>query len=105
MIWDLGATPPPCGPQTTEEWIEYAEELIEQALADGDLTGGQANALTGKLEGALDALARGNDRAAVNKIGAFINQVDALVRSGRITAEEGNALVTAAQAALEAMGG
>lgn len=105
VIWDLGGRPPPCGPETTEEWIEYTEELIDQLLDAGDLTGGQANALTTKLERALDSLARGNERAATNQIGAFINQVEALVRSGRITAEEGDALIAAAQEALAAMGG
>ncbi|HEX5733161.1 MAG TPA: right-handed parallel beta-helix repeat-containing protein [Blastocatellia bacterium] len=69
---------------------------IESLVAQGVLNHGQGNALTSKLRAALQQLERGNTRAAANQINAFINQVDALVRSRRLSPQQGQALIDAA---------
>lgn len=46
-------------------------------VIDLDLEDGLENALVSKLDSAQDALDRGNNEAAINKLLAFINQVEA----------------------------
>jgi hypothetical protein len=48
---------------------------------------------------------QGNTRAASNKLGSFINEVNALVNSGRLETKEGQELIEAAQAAIDAING
>ncbi|HLM66899.1 MAG TPA: DNA/RNA non-specific endonuclease, partial [Longimicrobium sp.] len=66
-------------------------------VVNGMLDGGNASALNAKLRAATAALARGQDGAAVNQLDAFINQVQALVQSGRLSAADGSVLTAAAQ--------
>ena len=77
---------------------------VETLVAQGVLNHGQGNALTSKLEAALQQLERGNARAAANQINAFINQVNALVRSGRLNAQQGQALIDAAMSIIGQIG-
>ena len=48
------------------------------------LNRGQINSLLSKLEAASRSLARGNETAARNQIQAFVNEVEAMARSGRM---------------------
>lgn len=55
----------------------------------GDLPGLSANEtalLTRKLDAAVDSLARGNDNSPRGQLGAFVNQLEGLVHSGRLSA-------------------
>jgi hypothetical protein len=52
--------------------------------------------LTNKLDAAIDAVTRGNERAAMNQLNAFINQVNGLVGS-TFSREEADQLIMAAQ--------
>jgi predicted outer membrane repeat protein len=55
-----------------------------------DLNSGQRNSLSSTLQAAQQSLTRANTTAAVNQLGAFVNQVNALVNShrlGQITAD------------------
>ncbi|MBI2833263.1 MAG: Ig-like domain-containing protein [Acidobacteria bacterium] len=58
---------------------------------------GERSSLTAKLEAAGASLARGNRTAAANQLNAFINEVRALQRSGRLGAAEGDFLAARAQ--------
>ena len=69
---------------------------VEALVAQGVLNAGQGNALSSKLRAALQQLERGNARAAANQINAFINQVDALIRSRRLSPQQGQLLIDAA---------
>jgi hypothetical protein len=71
--------------------ITPAEQVDELGAAvDGSgLDASEANALNTKLDAAVDALAKGNRSAARGKLGAFKNQVEALVHSGRMAADKG----------------
>ena len=61
------------------ELIAQIEDIIESIAtleADGRLTNGEANELTQKLEGAIDALEKDNFLAAANKLNSVLNALD-----------------------------
>ncbi len=68
---------------------------IGQLAAGGIINQGQATSLETKLQAAINQLNGGNLNAAVNPFSAFINQVNALVSSGRLSASIGQSLITA----------
>ncbi len=73
-----------------------ADEVV--ALLDaGALTQDQADGLTGKLAAAIATLDSGNTRAASNQLGAFINQVKAFINARKLSPQEGQALIDAAE--------
>lgn len=93
-----------CVPTATpaEQMAELADEV--GALEDaGVLSRGVANALTAKLDAALNQLDRDNTTAAANQLGAFINAVEALIRSGRLHADTGAELIASARAIIDAI--
>lgn len=70
-------------------------------LLKGDvdrLVSGNAQSLHSKLDAAIESIAHGNRNAAANQLKAFIQQVEALVRSGRMPADAGDALIQEANA-------
>lgn len=69
----------------------------------GPLNGGQGDSLISKLQGALDQLAKGNVTPAINKLEAFVNEVEAYIRSGKLTEAQGRSLVLAAQRVIAAL--
>jgi DNA-binding beta-propeller fold protein YncE len=88
---------------TTEQRIESLAWDIEELAAAGYLDYGNANALTAKLENALESFEKGNGIPAMNTISAFINQVYALMNAGKLTPEQAAELVTAAQLIIDQM--
>ena len=79
----------------SEAWV--AVELIQQLVADGTIKPGNGNSLSVKLEAAISALARGDNKAAAGQLKALLNEIDAMVKSGRLSLLNANAL----RAALE----
>ncbi|MGK0175309.1 MAG: hypothetical protein ACI9AT_001696 [Ulvibacter sp.] len=75
--------------------------LIDQ-IENLGLPNGLENALTGKVENAMNSLANGNETAAVNKLNAFINQFNAK-RGNPLTDAEADALIAFAQAMVAAI--
>jgi hypothetical protein len=61
------------------------QALIAQLKADGKFNNGNANSLTTKLDAAIAAFQRGQTGAAVNQLGALLNEIDAMVSSGRLS--------------------
>jgi pullulanase-type alpha-1,6-glucosidase len=74
-----------------DDLIDHIEDLVDA----GSLNGGQGNALTVKLEHAIDKLDGAQPHVALNMLNAFINQVNAFVASGVLTPEEGQSLLDA----------
>ena len=66
-------------------------------MTNGVLNHGQGNALAVKLEGALDKLAVGETESAMNKVTAFINQVNAFHDAGVLSEAESASLLVIAQ--------
>jgi hypothetical protein len=82
--------------QQTQLIIGQVGALVSAAV----LNPGQGNALTVKLNGAIQKISEGDLNAAINKLGAFINQVEGLVRAGNISSAEGDALISSANAVI-----
>ena len=74
-----------------QEVIDEVVELIEA----GTLTEGQGNALKTKLVGAIGKLIQDEFAVAINKLNAFINQVNAFISAGVLTETEGQGLISA----------
>jgi hypothetical protein len=79
-------------------------DLITQVAAL-PLNSGQQNSLTSKLQAAEEALLRANTAAGVNNLNAFIIQVNAFQKSGKLTASQAQVLISAANLAIAAAQG
>ena len=77
---------------TQAEGATNAIALVEGLVKDGKLSGGSGNSLMSKLDGAKKAIDNGNNNAATGKLGALLNELEALVQSGRLTEADGQAL-------------
>jgi pullulanase-type alpha-1,6-glucosidase len=71
---------------------------VDALVAAGALTHGQGNALESKLDAARRDLARGDLQKARDDLNAFIKQVEAFMKNGPLTGEQGNPLIEEAQA-------
>ncbi len=76
-----------------------AAEVIIEEVKEMDLPQGTEDSLISKLATATDAFERGQDNAAVNKLEAFIQQVNAQ-RGKNLTVQEADRLITDAQSIL-----
>lgn len=86
---------------TPQAAIQMIIAKVQALVAQGVLNRGQGNALIVKLEAALRKLDRGSTNTAINQLQAFINQVEAFVRSKRLTAAQGQMLIDAANAVID----
>ena len=77
---------------TPAQGVQNAIAAVNTLVTDGKIDGGNARSLNAKLDNAKDALDRGNTNAASGKLGAFLHELDALVYSGRASAEDVKAL-------------
>ena len=80
----------------------YQTQAIETLLLMGSvqslpLPPGKQQGLVAPLKGAVDSLNRGVTNPAINQLGAFINQGNALLLNGALTSEQVNPLITSAQ--------
>jgi hypothetical protein len=73
-------------------------EGLIQTVQSLNLPSVNLRSLLAKLEAAQAALARGQKKTAANNLGAFINEVQALKKSGRFAPSGADALVAQAQA-------
>lgn len=82
---------------TPQQGLEPAAGMIQQLASGGKLNAGNANSLGSKLAAAQLQLAKGNSTPAANQLSALLNEIDAMVRSGRLSvadAEQLQALVS-----------
>lgn len=68
--------------------IARAQAMVDALLDAGALNNGQATSLQAKLDAALRSVDRGNASAASGQLGAFLNELDAMVQGGRLTAAQ-----------------
>ena len=78
--------------------VDLLKGAIENLLAEGILTPDQSDGLMGKLDAAISSISRSKTAAACGQLGAFINQVHALVNNGTLSVEVGQALIDPAEA-------
>src|SRR5439155_1706601 len=62
---------------TPQQLIDVLNHRIDQLVAGGRLSDGQANSLKAKLKDVIDKIDADLWKAAAGKLGAFINQVEA----------------------------
>jgi len=98
--------PTPPVPDTTTVVTGSPDRVIEQLMATvndlaakGTLRQQDANSLNRKLAEASQALKRDNVRVACGKLHDFLDQVRALIGSGRLTAEQARPLIDLANLA------
>jgi hypothetical protein len=84
-----------CIPQ---QRIDQLDAQIDALLNDGILTPDQAAGLNNKLTTALASIDAGRNTAACGQLAALINQIGALVNSGSLSPQTGEALRAAASA-------
>jgi YVTN family beta-propeller protein len=108
--------------QTPEQAIIGLEGQVDALVAAGTLSVANGHALKVKLDAALAQLARASGAAAgggtlaaagatsnashtaaVNQLNAFIHQIDAFVRSGRLTADDAQPLIDLANQIIQAL--
>ncbi len=82
------------GEVAVREGIQALSGLVAALVASDGLSAGNGNALRAKLQAAGEQFDRGNRGAAANEIAAFIDQVNALVRAGRLSSADGARLIT-----------
>ena|SRR3989441_2455536 len=91
----IGVSIPP--PPPIEQRLAFLQHHVARLVTNGVLNDGQGRALAVKLEGALDKLSVGENEAAMNKLAAFINQVDAFRNAGILSEEQTASLLVIAQ--------
>jgi hypothetical protein len=77
---------------TPQQGLEPAAGMIQQLASAGKLEAGNANSLSSKLSAAQLQLAKGNSTPAANQLSALLNEIDAMVRSGRLSAADAEQL-------------
>ncbi|HXR96589.1 MAG TPA: MBG domain-containing protein [Terriglobales bacterium] len=77
--------------------------LGTQIQADAAALSGNSGALLTKVSNALASVAKGNTTAAAGQLGAFINQVNSMVNSGRVPAAIAQQLIAQAQYLLDSL--
>ena len=78
-------------------------QLVEQMRADGKLSAGEAKSLLAKLDAAVRQLDAGKIAPGRNLLYAFINEVNALVSSGRLSATDAQPLIDGANCVLASL--
>jgi DNA/RNA endonuclease G (NUC1) len=71
-----------------------AGAIVGQLASAGKLRNGVATSLRAKLDAAESQFERGNNATAVNQLAAFVNELDALIQSGRLSAADAAQLRT-----------
>jgi phospholipase/lecithinase/hemolysin len=69
---------------------------VGELMDEGTLNVGEATSLEAKLDGAYGKLGDRKPKTAVNKAGAFANEVQAFVQAGRLTPEQAELLLIGA---------
>jgi FIMAH domain-containing protein len=95
---DIGPDPPPN--PTPQELLQFLTTVVDDLVATGELNGGQGRALSTTLEGVTKKLESANITAAIRKLEAFINKVEAFVQGGILSQVDGDVLLDAADTLL-----
>jgi len=91
--------------QTQQQGIAGISAKVDGMVSAGTLSNGEGNALGASLKAATSSLDRGNTTPAVNQLGAFVNKVEAMRSSGRLSAADAQALIAAANRVIRSING
>lgn len=90
---------------TPRDRIMLLRSQTNALVAGGSLNQGQGNALTKKLDAAFDKVNQGNNKAAINELNAFLNQLRAFVKAGTLTASQAQAMITGVSGVIQQLSG
>jgi len=85
---------------SAKEQLVVIAEHVWDWVDEGAINKGQGNGLVSKLDGAIAQLADGRITPAVNKLDAFENQLQTLVRSDRLSPEQVGTLIALTEDAI-----
>jgi parallel beta-helix repeat protein len=91
----------PIVPETPSEVSEIIDSSLDELVDEGILEQKDTNPLLKKLDAARDLMDRGKLSQAIQKLGDFIDQINAMINRGKLTEEEGNALIALAQTLID----
>ena len=83
-------------PSLPQEEIELIIDDVDDMVSAAAQNNSQGTSLTSKLDVAIKQLNRDNVKAATNRLGAFVNQVSALMKAGILSTGEGQPLIDSA---------
>ncbi|HET9635918.1 MAG TPA: DNA/RNA non-specific endonuclease [Gemmatimonadaceae bacterium] len=78
--------------------LDRAAGAVRDLAAAANLNDGQTNSLLAKISAAQDQLGSGNSTPAVKQLGSLLNEIDALIKSGRVTDTDATTLRSMVQA-------
>ena len=90
---------------TPVQGVQSVAALVSGLASAGKLSNGNANSLLAKLNAASKQLDRGNTNPVSGQLGAFLNELDAMVRSGRLSPADAEPMRVLAQRILQSIGG
>jgi DNA/RNA endonuclease G (NUC1) len=73
---------------TPLQGLAPAAGMIQELVSDGRINSGNGNSLSSKLDAAQRQLTQGGSIPAANQLSALLNEIDAMVRSGRLSAAD-----------------
>jgi hypothetical protein len=83
-------------PATPQNITNIVNEIVKNKILDP----GNGEALSAKLANSQKQLEQKNNKAAVNTLQAFINQINAFIKTGKLTPEMGQQLINSANYAI-----
>ena len=83
--------------------VRNATALVDQLVAGGKVSSGNGNSLDAKLDAALNQIDAAKNTPAINQLNAFLNELDGMVKSGRLAAADAEALRTTVQRVIQSL--
>jgi hypothetical protein len=83
---------------TPQGATQQVGNTVNALVSQGTLSQANGNALTTKLQAAINSINSGNTTAGCNQLQAFINQTQAFINAGKLTRAQGQVLIDAANA-------
>jgi streptogramin lyase len=73
---------------------------VQTIVSQGALSQGDGNSLDSKLQAAINQISNGNLNAARGQLNSFIDEVNAMLNSGKLSSSQAQSLINAANAVL-----
>ncbi|HEX6573516.1 MAG TPA: DNA/RNA non-specific endonuclease, partial [Gemmatimonadaceae bacterium] len=80
--------------KTQSQGTSELATMVSQLLNNSKISKGNATSLSAKITAALASFDSGNSTAAVNQLNALLNEINAMVASGRLSASDAAPMIT-----------
>jgi tape measure domain-containing protein len=78
--------------KSASQGVQDAIGIVNQFVADGKLSSGNANSLLSKLSAAQNQIGNGNMGAATNQLQSVLNELNSMVSTGKLSTADANTL-------------